>query len=46
VLLWGGRGLVPFAADKGQGFTHPILDLSGTSAILAAFFCSSYLTNP
>lgn len=46
VLLWGGRGLVPFAADKGQGFTHPILDLSSTSAILADLTGTPYFAAP
>lgn len=46
VLLWGGRGLVPFAPDKGRGFTHPILNLSSTSAIVAALTSVPFFAAP
>ena len=46
VLLWGGRGLMPFVPDKGRGFTHPILDLSNTSAILAAMTSAPFFAVP
>ena len=46
VLLWGGRGLTPFAADKGRAFTHPALDLSSTAGILAALTQAPYFAAP
>jgi len=46
VLLWGGRGLVPFTPDKGRGFNHPGLDLSSTSAIFAAISHGPYFAAP
>ncbi len=46
VLLWGGRGLVPFAPDKGRGFTHPILDLSNAGAIVAALTQTPFFATP
>ncbi|MCX8073503.1 MAG: hypothetical protein N3C12_13805 [Candidatus Binatia bacterium] len=46
VLLWGGRGLMPFVPDKGRGFTHPILNLSSTSAILAALTSAPFFAVP
>lgn len=46
VFLWGGRGLMPFAPDKGRGFTHPVLNLSNTSAILAAMTSAPFFAVP
>ncbi|GIW45744.1 MAG: hypothetical protein KatS3mg077_3026 [Candidatus Binatia bacterium] len=46
VFLWGGRGLMPFAPDKGRGFTHPVLNLSSTSAVLAALTSAPFFAVP
>lgn len=46
IFLWGGKGITPFAADRGRGFTHPSLDLSSTSALLAAFTSAPYFVAP
>ncbi len=46
VLLWGGRGLMPFVPDKGRGFTHPVLDLSSTSAVVAALTSAPFFAVP
>lgn len=46
VLLWGGRGLVPFAPAEGRGFSHPILDLSNSGAIVNALTSVPFFAAP
>jgi len=46
IFLWGSRGVIPFAADRGRGFTHPILDLSSADSLLAAFTSAPYFAAP
>lgn len=46
VLLWGGRGLMPFVPDTGRGFTHPALDLSSAAALLAALTSAPFFAVP
>lgn len=45
-FLWGGRGITPFAADKGQGFTHPVLDLASASSIAGNLTSAPYFAAP
>ena len=45
-FLWGGKGITPFAADKGRGFTHPTLDLSSLAAIAGALTPAPFFAAP
>jgi hypothetical protein len=53
VFLWGGRGLVPFAATaplsgtpRGGGFTQPMLDLSSVSNVMKALTLAPFFAAP
>jgi len=46
ILLWGGRGLVPFAPNYGRGFTSPALDLSSTAAVIGALTSAPFFAAP